>query len=263
MRQTEEDTFYHFEHFKNGIEEGFNFFYGRYFKSLSRFGQKLLTNTLVVEEILNDAFLASWELKHLIECPRHLYCFTRLRVKWGCYEYCRKEKKEGLVAVEDIDAWLADDTGAHYLLEDNKELADIIYRVIPLLPPTKATIIKLYFRYGLSCKQIARHYESSSRQVSQQLHSGIACLKSLIKKKKHPGNFRIVSAHTLSGLSTASAEKLRADQLLLFKMRYEEKFSFEMIAQKLGMELHEVQQKYVEAHRLLRSLKTPKKLSYG
>lgn len=263
MTKKEMEISCNFEFYKEGWEAGFNFFYNLYAPSLLRFGEKHFRNMCAVEEILNDAFLSTWELRDMIECPRHLYCFIRLRLKWGCIKYYQKRKRAGMVSIENMDNSFAADPAHFYNYRDNEELVKIIYKAIALLPPTRANIMKLYFNYGFSCKQIAGHYQSSCQHISAQLHASLEYLKTVVRKKKQVSGFRIISAKRLSDLATASDERLQAEQLQLFKMRYEEKCSFETIASRLGMDISEVQRKYIEAHRMLRTFKTQKRYWHG
>ena len=256
----------YFQHFKAGKEGGFTFFYKLYYPRLYRFGQRYIEHTGVVEEVLHDAFLDTWELKHLIECPRHLYCFIRLRLKWGCFKYFKQRQKEKLVCYGDIDESFGDDSFQDKLYNDNRELLNLIYKALPLLPPTKENIMNLYFRYGMSYKEIARHYSVSNQRISRQLHDSIHFLKTLIKKKKKVDTVQIVSTKIkdLEQMEQSpTGELLKDEQLELFKLRYEKKYSFDRIAYELGIDITEVQQKYVAAHRLLNTTRHKKQYSYG
>jgi predicted DNA-binding protein YlxM (UPF0122 family) len=134
---------------------------------------------------------------------------------------------------------------------------------VPLLPPTRKNIVNLYFRYGLSCKEIATQYKASNQFITRQLHDSIGFLKSLIKKKKKVSSVSIISKKPAQLEQMDKGEVLKDDQLKLFKLRYEKKYSFDRIAYEMGMNVNEVQQKYVIAHRLLNSTKNRKNLSYG
>ncbi|GEM_PF-6416758 len=256
------DQYTYFSDFKVGSEHAFTFFYQTYYAALHRYGLRFIECPYIVEELVHDAFLLTWELKHLIESPRHLYCFIRLRLKWGCSRYWRELRKQKLVCYDDIDLTFSDNSLEDDLYNDDKELLQLIYKALPLLPPTRENIVNLYFRYGLSCKEIAAQYKSSNQFITRQLHDSIDFLKSLIKKKKKVDDVSIVSCKPAQ-LKQIDNEVLKDDQLKLFKLRYEKKYSFDRIAYEMGMHVQEVQQRYVIAHRLLNSTKNQKNHSYG
>ncbi len=259
----EEEAYFNFRYFKNGDETGFNYFYKNYSPPLQLFGEKLLKNSYIVEELLHDAFLHTWELRHIIDCPRHLYYFVRLRLKWGCYRAYKTEKLTGFIYKENMDEAFVDETSLQDQYNDDKELLNYIYKAIPLLPPSKSNIMKLYFRYGLSCKEISRQYNDSVQSISRQLQESIGFLKALIRKKKTVDVIQIIPAKNIQMKQNYSGGQLEGIQLQLFKLRYEKKYSFERIAYELGMEVQEVQQKYVAAHRLLNTSQQKKQYMYG
>ena len=263
LSEPNHNEYLNFQHFKMGREEGFTFFYNLYYPALCKVGRHYIENNAVVEEVLHDAFLDTWQLKHLIECPRHLYCFIRLRLKWGCFSYRKKRQKERFVCSYDIDETFSDDSFEDKLYNDNKELLSLVYKALPLLTPTKENIVSLYFRYGLSCKEIANHYGVSNQRIAKQLNDSIYFLKSLIRKKKKVDRARIVSSKNINLERKETREILKDEQLRLFKLRYEKKYSFDRIAYELGMHVNEVQQKYIAAHRLLHNAKHKKQYAYG
>jgi RNA polymerase sigma factor (sigma-70 family) len=252
-----------FSDFKVGSEQAFSFFYRTYYNPLHRYGLKYIECPYIVEELLHDAFLLTWELKHLIECPRHLYCFIRLRLKWGCARYWKDRRRQRLICFEDIGTIFSDNSLEDRLFNDNKELLQLVYKALPLLPPTRKNIVTLYFGYGLSCKEIATKYKASNQFISRQLHDSIDFLKSLIKKKKKVSSISIISNKPAQLEQMDKGEVLKDEQLKLFRLRYEKKYSFDRIAYEMGMNVHEVQQKYVIAHRLLNNTKNKKNYSYG
>ncbi|GAB3426555.1 RNA polymerase sigma factor [Niabella aquatica] len=174
----------HFRYFKMGKEEGFTFFYNSYCSPLSRFARRYIKNGAAIEEIVHDAFINTWNLRHLIRCPAHLYCVLQLHLKQGCLSYRQKQIKERLVYRNDIDEAFADKFSENKLYNNDKEQLHLLYKALSLLPPKKRNIVTLYFRRGLSCKAIALHYNVSSQRIAKQLNDSIYFLKSLTRKKR-------------------------------------------------------------------------------
>ncbi|MGE9310136.1 sigma-70 family RNA polymerase sigma factor [Niabella sp. CJ426] len=243
---TNQSELLNFENFKLGKEDGFTFFYTNYFPSLAKAGLRYLDNYLVVEELLNDAFLYTWKLKHLIECPRHLYCFTRLRLKWACLRYRQQQKLERRCCYHIQHQW-ENDAYLDLTQETNEELEALVYKAIPLLPPTRQNILKLYFNYGLSHKQIAARYCTSNQQIARQLQESILFLKSVINKKKQRSNTtaKVIKMTNLSQ-SVTNTEDLRKQ---VFELRYNNQYSFAQIATALGIDENTAREHYVTVHR--------------
>lgn len=235
-----------FDNFKLGKEEGFTFFYTCYFQSLAKAGQRYVENYFVIEELLNDSFLYTWRLKHLIECPRHLYCFTRLRLKWACLRYRQQQKLERRCYNNIQHEWESDER-FDVTHEVSEELEALVYKAIPLLPPTRQNILKLYFNYGLSHRQIAQRYGTSNQQIARQLNQSILFLKSVIKKKKQrSGNITTIITLAHQAQPQANAEDIKKQ---VFELRYNNQCSFAQIATTLGIDECDARQHYVTMHR--------------
>jgi DNA-directed RNA polymerase specialized sigma subunit len=138
----------------------------------------------------------------------------------------------------------------------DEELLKSIYDVMPYLSLNKQTILQLYFKFGFSYKQIAKRYGSTVQTISNDLHEALAYLKKVIHSKKQVN--QSVSKSTGNGKYRAE-EYFTGEMLQLFKLRYEDKLSFDVIAAKMNLPQPYIQQQYVAAHAKLQKLKTSRR----
>ena len=245
----------YFLQYKNGDEEGFAQLYRMMFNSLLRYGMRILPNEFAVNTIVQDALLKAWDFRQRMTCLQHTFRFMCMNIKWACYDYYRQPGTRQVI-------YLGHDTypDVSFLpgLEEvepvyNEEaLLKSIYDVMPYLPLNKQTILQLYFKYGFSYKQIAKRYGSNIQTISNNVHEALAYLKKVIHAKKEltkPISLPVASA------KCRAEEYFAGEMLQLFKLRYENKLPFDMIAAKMNLPQPYVQQQYAAAHARLQQLK--------
>lgn len=240
--------------FNQGSEIGLSELYNLYYTSLVRYGLRILQDHFAVENIVQDAFLKAWSFRERLTSGRHAYCFMRMNVKWACYDYYKQPENHWFEYSEYMD-YSALDYLPDFDLEEpvcqDEEMLKSIYEIMPYLPVNRQTILELYFKYGFSYKHIAKRYSSSVAAVSNELREGLAYLKKIIHTKKQitPASIPAPSA------KHPADEHLTGETLQLFKLRYENKLPFDVIAAKMNLPQPYVQQQYVAAHAKLKQLK--------
>lgn len=241
--------------FNQGSEIGLSGLYNLYYASLVRYGLRILQDHFAVENIVQDAFLKAWSFRERLTSGRHAYCFMRLNVKWHCYDYYHRPEYRNVAYTEYFDnypnAWLAPDFDEETAICRDEEMLQSIYEVMPYLPASKQTILELYFKYGFSYKQIAKRFSSNSQAVSTELHEGLDYLKKVIHTKKKLTTPVIIPKNDNQPYN----EYLSGEILQVFKLRYENKLSFDVIAAKMNLSQPYVQQQYVAAHAKLKQMK--------
>jgi len=239
--------------FADGNEAGLSRLYTLYHSRLIRFGLRIVQDYFAVENIVQDAFLKAWTFRHRLNSYMHAYRFMRMNVKWDCYDYYKRPEYRLVVYSEyetypDAESYLQ-----AYQRDDvckDEELLQAIYKIIPYLPPDRQTILKLYFKYGFSYKQIAKRYGSNIPNITKEISQSLDYLKKVIHAKKQ------ISISPPGTLHKNDAEEcLSGEMLQIFKLRYEDKLPFEVIANKLNLSQAHVQQQYVMGHRKLNQLK--------
>lgn len=243
--------------FNAGDEAALNHMYSLYYKPLLCHGIKIVNDEFMVSCMLQEAFLKGWQFRQFMESQKHIYCFIRLNLTWQCYAYLRNP---GRKLYDPIPQYLelADNGHSFALLDELSEAQfdesrlQLIEAAIPYLPPDRQTIITLYFKYGIGYKKIARRFAMSNTAVHNEIKKGLEQLKKIIHRKK---NTTTAPAITGRPQSPGCADKMPPEMWHIFKYRYEHKMGFEAIAEKMNLDLLYIRQQYIEAHKILNTLK--------
>jgi len=247
----------HFLRFAQGDEAGLAYLYNLFNKPLLRHGLKIVPDEFVVNSAIQEAFLKAWTFRQRLTSVLHAYRFLRLNVTWKCYNYYRDPDRQHhhIIYTDNIDGY----AGIFHSSEEieqafvlTEERLQNVYNVLPYLPPNRKTIFTLYFKYGLTHKQIARRFTSSSQAINHELQKGIEQLKRIIYSKKKLDNNKLIA---VSNSPVSYPECFQGELLQLFRLRYENKWSFEAIAEQMNLPVPYVQQQYITAHRLLNQMR--------
>jgi RNA polymerase sigma factor (sigma-70 family) len=257
-------SYQHFLQFKQGDEAGLTRLYRDLNGPLLRHGLRIVRDKFVVSTAIQEAFLKAWDFRARLTDVLHTFRFLRLNVTWKCYNYYRQPDRQNnrMIYTDDVDKYTVafdvfeeeEDNQAFSITEEKLKT---IYDVMPYLPADRKTILTLYFKYGYSYKQIARRFASSSQAISHELQEGLEHLKKIIHSKKRLDN----TSNDIKVLSDSDnikernyPECLQGELLQLFRLRYENKWSFEIIAAQMNLPLAYVQQQYIAAHLKLKQM---------
>ena len=253
-----------FLRFAGGDEAALGFIYTKLYGPLVRYGCRRLDDDFEVATIVQEAFTRLWELRARITSLLHAYRFLRLVVRWGCAGYYRQPASyfrryciHRIDWVENLPA--PDDEHHHRLHHRQEELSQAVYKVIPYLPPTRQTVMALYFRHGFTCKQIAGRFHTSNSAISLELQKSLDFLRQAIhhtKKKAAP----LAKSPLPAGPAFDCLSPL---QQQVYSLRTAGKKSFEQIAALLGQQQAGVQQHYVKACLALRQQEQQAKVPYA
>ena len=239
--------------FAVGDEAGLARLYDLFRLPLIKCGLRIVCDHFTVENIVNDAFLKAWSFRQKLTSSMHAYRFMRMNVKWDCYDYYKKPENRLVVYSEYEtypDAGNQPDADQEEDIYKDEERLQSIYRVIPYLPPDRQTVLRLYFKYGFSYKQIAKRYGSNIQNITKEIYEALEYLKKVIHAKK-----KLIPSTPITLVRKDTEECLTGEMLHLFKLRYECKLPFDIIAAKMNLSQSYVQQQYVIAHRKLNQLK--------
>ena len=250
-----------FLRFTNGEEAGLAHLYGILYKPLLHHGLRIVRDEFVVNSSIQEALLKAWAFRERLTSILHTYRFLRLNVTWKCYNHYRQSDKRHhrLIYTDNIDQY----ADTYYIPEQeyndqsfyaDEEMLQSIYKVIPYLPANRQTILTLYFKYGFSYKQIAKRFSTSTRAVSIELQKGLEHLKKIIHAKK-----KLDAPVNGAKNGLLYNEILDGELLQLFKLRYEMKLGFDIIASKMNLPQAYVQQQYVTAHIMIQQMRKKSK----
>lgn len=236
--------------FKQGDEAGLSRLYRKFYRLLLRHGFRIVHDEFVVNSSIQEAFLKAWNFRERLTNALHTYRFLRLNVTWKCYNYYRQPDRlhRRIVYTDNMDyfadsCYVPDPVGNEQSSIADEEMLQAIYKVMPYLPPDRQTILTLFFKYGFTYKQIAKRFCTSNQAVSIELQKGLEHLKKIIHPKK-----KLDANGKTSNNSLPYNEILDGELLQVFRLRYEMKLGFDVIAAKMNLPQAYVQQQYVAAH---------------
>lgn len=248
--------------FKKGEETGLNYVYEHLYKPVLYYANRITGDEFANHTIFQEAFLRAWQFRDRMTSMLHLFRFIRLCTRWGCYNYFRQPVNRFYRQLIRPD-YLEDFKGAAYDPETEDDQAsfsalaleriNLIKDAIPYLPGNRQTIMTLYFRYGLSLKEIASRFSAPYQHINKEVQESITALKSMILRVKMQES----ACQVTSGCSPPSQwnQLLSDQQIKICQLRLEQQYGFDRIAQELNIPLWQALKEYVSAHEILKSVK--------
>jgi RNA polymerase sigma-70 factor (family 1) len=151
--------------------------YDKYAPSVYRFAFSILRNSHDSEEITQMVFIKIWDIRNTLRDDTNLTSFLLTITKNSSYNFLKHKYKEKLM-FEKLELSLKDKTPElidHSLIE--KDLNDILSRLIEQLPPRRREVFVLSRFSGLSYKEIAAKLEISENTVDTQMRKALQFIK--------------------------------------------------------------------------------------
>ncbi|GAA4906137.1 sigma-70 family RNA polymerase sigma factor [Mucilaginibacter defluvii] len=237
--------------FTNGNETALRSIYNATSGKLIRQATKIVGDNFTASCIVQEAFLKAWELRERMRSILHVYRFLRLTVTWKCYAWLNKpaNRFSRTKTIYYGDMSLFENSYCQSVSfpkqGTEEQQLDAIGKVLLYLPVKSKDIFDLYFSKGYSYRKIAERYGRSVQGISADIRHSVAKVRQMIQVK---------SEETKPGKTSLAAYDvfLQGVQLTIFRLRYEQKQSFECIANTLALPLTEVQRQYVRSYHQLR-----------
>lgn len=252
----ENDTY--FRLFLRGDETGLNYIYNNLYKPIFYYARRIIEDAFVINSILQEAFLRTWDFRTRMTSMLHLFRFIRLCVRWGCYEYLRKKISKfhrSFMHLEFLEnSHYAsfnpeDELESRYLSGRDLERLERIEKAIPYLPANRQTIIRLYMLYGLNYKEIAKRFAAPYQHITTEIQESIESLKSMLLAP--PQKQATISRNHQDNYTTY----LTPEQAQIYKLRHQDKHSFDRISQETNRPLADVVNQYVLANQTLQKIR--------
>lgn len=248
--------------FKKGEETGLNYVYEHLYRPVLYYANCITGDEFANHTIVQEAFLRAWQFRERMTSMLHLFRFIRLCTRWGCYDYFRQPANRfyrQLIHPEYLedsksaayDPEIEDDQAAFSAIE--LERINLVKDAIPYLPGNRQTIMRLYFRYGLSLKEIASRFSAPYQHISQEVQEGISALKSMILRIKMQEPICQVTSG--SSPPTQWQQLLSDQQIKICQLRLYQQYGFDRIAQELNIPMWQALKEYVSANEILKSAK--------
>jgi len=162
--------------FKNGHEEGFNYFFNSYYKSVCFFACKYVKDVAAAEDIVENSFIKLWEKRGQMENESGLRGYLYKTVYHGCLRWIENEgRKEKVYRVYKLSMDV-DETG-HL---ENMIKAETLRRVkeaMEELPSECRKVFMKLFVEGKSVVEAAAELNVAVSTVKNQKARGIKLLR--------------------------------------------------------------------------------------
>jgi len=252
----------HFERFKDGQEQGFVYFYDRYFKRFSYYAFRYVKDTSIADTITQEAYLRLWIMRDTISSVEALLKFLNQQLKLACKAYFGKtfyrfhRSMLQLDSIEDYQTFMLgyelkddedmDETYLDQLDEEKKVQTAQLEALLPNLSQQQQLIIRLCIKHAYNYERIATHLGGiSDYEVGLQLEKCIATLKAALSNSTLLEQAQCKVPVVTDGVFTP-------EQGEILNMRYTLRYSFAQIAAALQLDDRDVRLLFIKAHAQLK-----------
>lgn len=225
--------------------------YALYNRRIFWLGKRIINDDFVVENLVQDTFLRLWECRDSIENPLHMLFFLQYVMKRSCYSHFSKPRNKFFKAVMSLESYENfQDYLAGYdpadIVENlqyqnaQQKMLDLVTNVLPFINMERRHLINLCLKYGFKYKYIAQVMGKSTKQTVNDINSAIEDLKKMVSLRN--GNENKLKPELKN---TAISE--RQSQVLF--LRFEQKFTFDTIAEQLNISKKEVYEEFMAAYK--------------
>ena len=166
------------EKFRGGSQSAFKGLYDKYYEALFLFGQKYITNSEAVEDLVQESFIKVWEKRSSFFHEAALKAFLYKTVRNSCLNYLDHQKVERNYEQQSKADVLSEDYFLNNVIEE--EVNRIIAETVDKLPES-ARLIYLLSLKGLKNAEIAEDLNISINTVKTQKQRASKFLKENLK----------------------------------------------------------------------------------
>ena len=161
-------------HINRGKKSAFRDLFDHYFSALAAFGYKYVPDTSIVEDFVQEAFIACWEKREDFDHINALKSFLYTSVRNKCLNHLKHQavqKKHENSLVYELES---DHQFANHVIEE--ETFNLLHAEIRDLPPSAQEIMMLALN-GLKNQEIADELDISLNTVKTQKKIAYSKLK--------------------------------------------------------------------------------------
>lgn len=255
----------YFTKFKEGDEQGLEFFYKLLYARTYYYGFRYIKDDVNADCIVNEAFLRLWMSRKVITCVDHIETFVTKLTNEACRAYYKTSSTRfhrnmlRLDEIENYQEFIAgydpateDDTDIlchHEPGEDEKKQWGRVQAVIPNLSQDQQLFIRLCIKYSFDYGQMAWHIGGiSDYQVARKVEKTLECLKAVISDTEKLDKIEKTSRFRFEG-------DISEEQSVILQMRYELQYSFTEIAEALSLDQGHIQRAFATASMKIKKTK--------
>ncbi|MCO6495955.1 MAG: RNA polymerase sigma-70 factor [Bacteroidetes bacterium] len=172
----------------------FELLYKQYYRALHYFCKQFVNNDDDAQEIVNDAFMAVWKRKDMLDLDLSLKPYLYKAVKNKSLNFLQKRKLE-IQDVEEVENLPHKEDITPFELLYTKETERKVMEIIDALPIRCKQVFVLSRKEGLSYKEISDILDISPKTVENQISIAIKKIKEGLEKshKRIDGNQGAIS----------------------------------------------------------------------
>lgn len=151
----------------------FEQFFRMHYRRMSVFASRLLKDTILAEDLVQDAFIKLYEKRDKLTIKTTLEGYLLQMIRNSCIDYLRKNK----VDLEDLDGVTVIDASTASSILIQLEYEEAFYEVVKSLPDQCRKIFELSRFEGKTNSEIAETLNISKRTVESQISNALKRLK--------------------------------------------------------------------------------------
>lgn len=161
---------------QSGEETAFRNLFNEYNARLCYFAQRLLPNSVVAEDVVQEAFLIFWQKRRDFDHPKAIKHFLYLTVRNHCFNIYKHQK---VVQKHEDQLRTLQEEGIDNLIE--AEVLAKVMQALNALPPGCRTVVQLSYFNKMKNQEIANHLDVSINTVKTQKKRAIHLLRKTLK----------------------------------------------------------------------------------
>lgn len=166
--------------FKGGQEDGFTYFFKKYYGSLCFFANRFVRDKEFAEDIVSDSLEKVWEKREKLDNPAGLknYCYTV--VYHSCLHWIKNQQRKGIsVSLEKVT--YSEETILSNIIR--AEVVEELHTAIQRLPPKNREVFSKLYIEGKSVAETAKELNLTISTIKSHKKNGLALLRKMVSPK--------------------------------------------------------------------------------
>ncbi|MFO7445505.1 MAG: RNA polymerase sigma factor [Ignavibacteriaceae bacterium] len=173
------------ESVKKGNHADFAILIDRYKNRAFSLLKRMLKNHFDAEEVLQDCFLKAFNALGTFRMEsRFSTWFYRIVYNTAITKLSGKKRKIE-TEMSSIDDHIELRTEEEFLFSEQKDVSELLSKLVQKLPPNNASVINMFYIDGMSCEEISEVMSVSVSNVKVLLHRSRNYLKEMIIKNNY------------------------------------------------------------------------------
>lgn len=180
MKIPENDITQHWHSFQRGLEEGFTFFFEKYYPSLCFFANRFVKNKEAAEDIVSEALMKVWEKRASIEEPKALKNYCYMAVRNACLRWLENKHHYNISSLPISESLYSEETVLHNIIKT--EVVEELHAAIKQLPSKSSQVFAKLYIEGKSVAETAKELQLTVSTIKSHKRNGLFMLRNIITR---------------------------------------------------------------------------------